>query len=127
MIVAPVLAYVVGLYRDPRGPYYIRENIREAEAVAAYLWQHGIPTLCPHLNTALMDGLAPDEVFLKGDLVMLARCDVLVTVPNWRRSQGTQQEILFAVDRRIPVYDSDSDAFEAWVQANAARTPGGTR
>lgn len=119
MSVRPTLAYVAGPYRDPRGPFYIRENIRRAEAVAVRLWQAGIPALCPHMNTAMLDGIAPDQTFLDGDLLMLARCDILVTAPGWRKSAGTNAEIIFAVDRGIHVIDSESVAFEAWLQSSA--------
>ena len=116
MTVRPLLCYVAGPYRDPRGPWFIQANIRAAETVALSLWQRGIPTICPHLNTSMMDGAAPDEVWLAGDLVMLARCDVVVLVPGWRKSAGTCSEVEFALMRDIPVFEAGSVAFEAWLK-----------
>lgn len=113
--VLPIVAYVAGPYRDPRGPFYIRENIRRAEAVALDLWQQGVPALCPHLNTALFDGAAPDEVWLAGDLVMLARCDVVVLTEDWSRSAGTRAEARFAEQSGIPVFVWESPELQDWI------------
>lgn len=107
--VLPALAYVAGPYRDPRGAGYIRENIEEARRIAVRLWQAGIPTICPHTNTAMMDGLAPDEAWLKGDLEILRRCDVVVLVNDWERSSGARAEVEFAERRGIPVVPWDGD------------------
>ena len=109
MNVAQCVVYVAGPYRDPRGPWFIHRNIREAMDAAAELWSLGIPALCPHANTALMDGAAPDEVFLQGDLLMLARCDALLLLPRWRDSSGTRAEKEFAEARNLPVFHWPED------------------
>ncbi len=98
------LAYVAGPYRAATESAVVA-NIRAAEGIAITLWQAGYAVICPHKNTALFGGLAPDEVWLKGDLVMLARCDMVVLVPGWRRSSGTQAEVAHARARGIPVYE----------------------
>ncbi len=115
MKVLPVLAYVAGPYRDTRGAFYIRENIRAAEAVALALWEEGVPTICPHKNTALFDGAAPDEVWLAGDLVMLARCDVLVAVRGWEDSAGSREEVAFARENGIPHFPEGSPELACWI------------
>jgi hypothetical protein len=86
------LAYVAGRYRAPT-MHEVVQNIRAAESVAVALWQMGLPTICPHMNTALLDGIAPDEDWLTGDLEILRRCDCLVTVPGWEQSQGATAEV----------------------------------
>jgi hypothetical protein len=97
------VAYVAGKYRAPtvRG---IVENIRAAEAVAIELWRMGFAVVCPHLNTACFDGAAPDEVWLKGDLEILSRCDLVVMVPGWEQSSGACGERDFAEEHDLPVY-----------------------
>lgn len=97
------VAYVAGPYRDPRGAYYIRQNIRAAEEVALELWRLGIPAICPHLNTALLDGAARDEVWLEGDIELMRRCDVVVMTPEWERSAGARREKEIAEAVGIPV------------------------
>jgi hypothetical protein len=89
------IAYTAGPYRAPT-PRGIVENIRKAEAVALKYWLKGYAVICPHKNTALFDGAAPDSVWLEGDLKILARCDVIVMVPGWRESKGAIAELSYA-------------------------------
>jgi hypothetical protein len=97
------LAYVAGPYRASTESGVV-QNIRNAEAVAIELWKMGYAVICPHKNTALFGGLAPDEVWLKGDLVMMERCDVIVCTPDWRKSSGARDEVKRAIECDIPVY-----------------------
>lgn len=96
--------YIAGPYRasTERG---IIENIRKAEAVAIKVWQAGHVALCPHMNTRLFGGLCPDEVWLKGDLELLRRCDGMVLVSGWECSQGVLAEIRLAEKIGISVYN----------------------
>jgi hypothetical protein len=98
------LAYVAGPYRAASESGVV-SNIRAAEAVAIELWKAGYAVICPHKNTALFGGLMPDDTWLQGDLVMLKRCDLVVLVPGWYKSEGTRQEVLTARDTNIPVYE----------------------
>lgn len=85
------LAFISGPYRAAT-PSGIVANIRAAEAVAIEYWRKGYAVICPHKNTALFDGLAPDSVWLSGDLEMLSRCDVVVMMSNWKHSPGAINE-----------------------------------
>jgi len=95
------LAYISGPYRAET-PHGIVENIRNAEAVAIELWRMGYAVICPHKNTALLDGACDDDVWLEGDLEMLRRCDVVVVLPKWVESEGTMDEIEEAMLNDIP-------------------------
>ncbi len=103
-----VLVYIAGPYRAPtvRG---IVENIRRAEELAVRLWRSGFAVICPHKNTALLDGAAPDEVWLKGDITMMLRCDAVVTVGDWEGSEGAQAEVFVAKSHGMGVYHSFED------------------
>lgn len=112
MTVHPIIVYVAGPYRDPRGHYYVEQNIRRAESIAVKLWGYGIPALCPHTNSRGFDGAAPDDVFLEGDLVMLRRCDAVLLTSDWQRSVGTHGEIAEAKRHGIPVFETLEGLFE---------------
>jgi nucleoside 2-deoxyribosyltransferase len=105
------VAYVAGPYRADT-PAGIVANIRAAEAVAVELWQAGFAVVCPHKNTALFDGLAPDAVWLDGYLELLRRCDFVVAVAGWDRSAGTIRELAEADRLGIPRYQTTADAIE---------------
>lgn len=97
------LIYVAGPYRSKLGVHGIVENIRAAEQAALQLWRMGYAVICPHKNTALFDGAAPDDVWLKGDIVMLLRCDAVYCLPTWESSTGAQGEVKAAEGAGIPV------------------------
>ncbi len=92
------VAYVSGPYRSQDGPNGILANIVAARAVAIELWRMGYAVICPHTNTALMDGAADDSVWLAGDLEILKRCDLIVMVPGWEESKGAISEYKYAVE-----------------------------
>jgi hypothetical protein len=96
------IAYIAGPYRAKTKLGIIR-NVLKARRVAKKYWCKGYAVFCPHLNSALMDGVALDEVFLRGDLEFLKYADILVVIPGWERSTGTLAEIEFAKARGIPI------------------------
>lgn len=92
------------------GPYRaatiagIHNNIELARQAAAEVWAAGFYALCPHMNSAFLDGVAPDEVFLMGGLEMVRRCDAVLVLPSFdgKNSKGTVREANLAVDLGIP-------------------------
>jgi len=99
------VAYVGGPYRDSRGDYYVTQNIERAKYVSVELWRKGYAVICPHCNTAYFSGALSDEAdFLDGGLELLSRCDLLVVIDGWQKSQGTKAEIQMAHQKGIPVY-----------------------
>jgi hypothetical protein len=97
------VVYVSGAYRAPT-PRGIVENIRKAEALAIEVWQSGAACICPHLNTALLDGTCPDDVWLKGDLAIIRKCDAMIMMDGWIGSIGAQAEKILAEELKIPVF-----------------------
>jgi len=96
------VAYIAGPYRADTH-YGINQNIAAAEAVAMKYWRKGYAVICPHKNTAHFDGGMPDETWLNGDLQILSRCDVIVMMKNWGKSEGARSELTFAKIRGIEV------------------------
>jgi len=80
------------------GPYRgnVEPNIIKARRVAVMLWQQGWAVFCPHTNTANFDGECPDDVWLKGDIEILKRCDAIYMMSTWRESKGSQEEYRIA-------------------------------
>lgn len=102
-----MLAYLAGPYRAKNGRT-VEENIATAREYAVKFWAAGIPTICPHLNTAHMehDGV-PDDHFLVGDLEMVRRCDLVVLLPGWEESEGALSEYELADHLDIPTLRAD--------------------
>ena len=90
------VAYIAGPYRAKK--YYdVIQNIYAASEVAVKYWLKGYAVICPHKNTALFDGLAPDKVWLEGSIEIMRRCDVVVMMTGWERSEGAKTEHAEAV------------------------------
>jgi len=86
------VVYIAGPYRSKDGPNGIYENIQRARTEAIKWWRQGYAVICPHMNTALMDGACADEVWLDGDLELIRRCDIVVMLPRWKESEGATAE-----------------------------------
>lgn len=102
------LVYVAAPYRA-NTEYQLERNIRVAEIAALEIWKRGAAVMCPHKNTAHFGGALGlgDETWLKGDLAMIKRCDALFVTGDI--SEGVRQEIEFAKNNDIPVFDSYGD------------------
>jgi len=126
----PVI-YICGPYRSAKGAYYILENILEARRVALEVWRAGGIALCPHLNTMLFDGAADDAIWLEGDLVLLSKCDAVLTFGDCEHSSGAQKEIAEALRLELPVFfdgalgiTTSVERMQAWIQTSAASRRG---
>jgi len=91
------LVYIAGPYRGDGTPDCIHENIQVARIIAKKYWQAGYAVICPHMNSAYMDGVCPDETFLEGAIEILKRCDGIVMMPNWQQSAGSRDELNMAI------------------------------
>lgn len=99
----PKVVYIGGPFRADNA-WDIEENIRRAERLALEVWRAGAACLCPHTNTRFFQNAAPDDVWLIGDLSMLARCDAFLVTEDWNRSSGTRAEVTFCEKYGIPVF-----------------------
>jgi len=107
------VVYIAGPYRAPSANAILR-NIMAAREVATLVWSVGGAALCPHLNTAFMDGVARDADFLAGDLELLRRCDAVFVLPNWHSSEGTKGEVSEAKRRELPII-TDCVELRRWI------------
>jgi len=118
------LTYTAGPYNAPT-LYGIVCNIKNAEDVAVDLWRMGYAVICPHKNTAMMDGtLDKDdrEMWLEGDFEMIRRCDCIVMIPGWEKSEGAKAERKLAKELNIPVFYYPRDVVEMAMFADTTST-----
>lgn len=96
------VVYISGSYRNEtiNG---VLTNILKARAVALKYWKRGYAVICPHLNTALMDGEMPDDTWIDGDVEILKRCDIIVMMKGWEQSAGANIELEEAMKLGIGV------------------------
>jgi len=102
----PKIVYLCGPYSgvDHR---VVERNIENARAIAVYLAAHQVQYICPHLNSAHFDTILPNvsyEFWMTMYLNILVRCDALLTINGWQRSEGATKEVALASDLDMPVF-----------------------
>ena len=115
--------YIAGPYRNRRGTWFVRENIRNAELVGAEVARMGAIPIVPHLMWAGWDGLVPDETFLAWGLSVLDMCDVLVVLPDSDKSAGTFGEFKRAKANDIPIVNWPECKDDLWRLVANAEAP----
>ena len=96
------LAYIAGPYTADT-IYGTRKNILRAEELTVELLKQGYAVICPHKNTAYLDGIIEHEQFMKCCLRILSACDHLFMLKNWDTSKGAIEEHEFAETHNIPI------------------------
>ena len=107
------VVYVAGPFRG-RDSWEMENNIRRAEALSLEVWRAGAAAVCPHTNTRFFQGAAPDDVWLDGDLAILAKCDAILMTDDWERSSGARAEEAYARRLGLPVLYT-LDELSAWL------------
>ncbi len=96
------LIYIVGAYSGDT-----KKNIEDAEYVSISLIRQGFSVMCPHKNTSgyekYEDGKITYDTWLKMDLEILSRCDVIYVMKNSTNSNGAKKEIEHAQKLGIPI------------------------
>jgi len=118
----PPVVYIAGPFRAADA-WAIEKNIRRAEELAWEVWALGAAAVCPHCNTRFFQNSLRDEVWLQGDLAILAKCDAVLLTPDWERSQGARTEVLFAAQRGIPIFE-DLGELAGWLKVGEREEAG---
>jgi nucleoside 2-deoxyribosyltransferase len=117
------LVYISGPYRAAT-MNGVRENIEHAYQMAVTMHQAGKGELfpvVPHLNTQFMDGVMPDNHWLTGDCLLLERCDAVLMIGEFEKSEGCAVEMQHAIAKGIPVYTNVKSLFEALTSDEVVR------
>lgn len=112
------LVYIAGPFRGANA-WEVEQNIRRAEALCLEVWAAGFVGVCPHSMLRFFDGALADDVWLKGDIELLVRCDAVLLARGWRRSKGAEIEMGLAKDAGMPMFESVRD-LEAYAATEVA-------
>jgi len=90
-------------------------NIEHARAVGREVARLGHFPVIPHCNSAYFDDTAPDippEFWLEGDIVLMKRCDSVLFMLGWRRSQGALNEFEEAKKAGLKIHETFTEIVE---------------
>ena len=87
--------YIAGAFRA-KTQWGIMLNVRKAEDASLRFWKLGYAVICPHTMTQHFQNECPDEVWLKGCIELLKRCDAIYLVDGWQNSEGSLDELKVA-------------------------------
>jgi|GEM_PF-1835611 len=110
--------YLAGPYRADTA-WQVHQNIQRAERVAARMLTNGLVPLCPHKNTAYMDGVVSDDTIIDGCLALVTRCDALFLMEGWQESEGALKEKEHAEKHGLPVFQHAHEV-DQWLHNGAA-------
>ena len=96
------IIYIAGPYRADT-EWGVEENIETARSFAAAVLMLGAMPICPHMNTAHMGGVVPDQQIFEGDLEIMRRCDAVWMIDGWEKSVGARSELTFAIKNRMEI------------------------
>lgn len=116
------MIYVGGPFRSTNAngksnAWGVQCNVMAAMSLALEVWKLGAVAICPHSNSMFFqdaDGV-DDQIWLKGDIEILRRCDAMILTPNWTTSKGATAEAVFADANGIPIFHTISD-LKNWLQ-----------
>ena len=91
-----MIVYILGPYRS-NTINGIANNIAEARRRAEWCWANGHTPVCPHMNSAFMDGVVDDSVLLPRYIMLMMRCDAIMPIRGWEKSAGSKEEYEVAV------------------------------
>lgn len=90
------LIYISGKYSAPEKED-VEQNIQLAAMYAKKYLKLGYSVHCPHMNTAHFNDIMEYYNFLRMDLEILNRCDIIVMIPGWKESKGARIEFIHAI------------------------------
>ena len=99
------VVYIAGPFRA-KTQWGIMQNVRNAEDASLRLWKQGYAVICPHTMTQHFQNECPDDIWLKGCIELLKRCDAIYLVHGWRDSEGSIEELKIAKELGLTImYD----------------------
>ena len=107
-----LVIYVAGPFTGVNA-WEVEQNIRRAEEIAFEIAKLGAMPLCPHANTRFFHGTLTPAFWYEGTLELLKRCDAIMMVSGWSRSQGAVREHDWAQANGMPIFLDTN--ISAWI------------
>lgn len=99
------ILYIAGPYRR-KTINETCENIMEARRRMVWAWLSGWIPICPHTNSAFIDGIIPDRYILQGYKHLVTLCDAILLGSwgeGWQNSPGSVEEYQVATEHGLTI------------------------
>lgn len=108
-----VLVYISGPITAKHG-FTVEQNVADAVKVFIELTERGIPSICTQMGAAFPSAFNLEyQRWMEYDFALLDFCTHMLMLPRWRASTGAQQEIVYAEDKKIPIFYTIEDLVKA--------------
>lgn len=97
------ILYVSGPYTATDQNPSVEHNIQDAWRVAFKYWRLGYAVICPQANSYHMDAASYQD-FIEGTMEMMERCDGVVMMKGWEKSNGARGEHARALELKLPIH-----------------------
>jgi len=89
-----MIIYIAGRYRADK-ELMVDRHVAVAEYFGILVMEKGHFPLIPHTNTGRFERMVdyPDRIYLEGTMDLLRRCDGILMIPGWRKSEGAVAEL----------------------------------
>lgn len=114
-----LVGFVAGRFRGD-SHWAVQCNVHRARIVGLEVAQMGVMPLIPHSNSCYYFGTLPETFWLRGYQQLIHRSDLVMVVPGWEGSSGTQAEIDCARAADKPVFFTLA-ALWSYLKARAVR------
>lgn len=116
------LIYIAGPYRGDT-----EKNVAAAVEAGNILKHDGraFPVV-PHLIGGGYCGPLGEDYMLAGTLHLMRRCDAVLALPTWQKSEGATKEVRVADREEVPVFYSHEELFR-WLSGERVGTFNGQR
>lgn len=112
-----LVVFICGPFRSSN-PIHMERHKMQAAMLAYHVWELGVACICPHTNSGFLYGEFPEELFLEGCLTILERCDALLLLPCWEKSEGACIERQMAIEKQIPIF-YDIKMLKIWLEGKS--------
>ena len=119
--------YIAAPFRGPDG-FIVYQNVVRTEQLmyelikGALEQQTPVAVLCPHSMTVHFDRTFNDVYWLEATLEHMRRCDAILLVEGWAKSEGAKGEREEALAKGLPVFYGLPEAL-AWLRDQVPSEP----